>query len=302
MDASAAYSPGGTSGGGGGGGGTDGSSSGSTPSHTARLVRLKQQRSKDLGYDSLHSTPRMYSVVVPSTEEKVPNSHDDDVEPLSTQSTLEPLTNYDSKTLNNDDQGGGGGGDDKKVANQSEGEEEEEREEWGTKIDFLLSIIGFAVDLSNVWRFPYLCYKNGGGVFLVPCIVMIAFAALPLFFLELALGQFARVGPISLWDKICPALKGIGYCSLLISWYVSFYYNVIIAWATDYIIRTVVSGEEMPWQHCKNDYNTVDCISMDEIRALDCRSANSTGLQTHQAALLCSKLLHRTSPTEEFFK
>ncbi|XP_044263787.1 sodium-dependent noradrenaline transporter-like isoform X1 [Tribolium madens] len=130
------------------------------------------------------------------------------------------------------------------------------RETWGSNADFLLSIIGFAVDLANVWRFPYLCYKNGGGAFLVPYTLMLVFGAVPLFYMELILGQFNRQGPISLW-RICPLFKGVGFCAVLVAFYVSFYYNVIIAWAL-YFLGTSFSPD-LPWLHCNNTWNTEKC-------------------------------------------
>ncbi|KAJ8407878.1 hypothetical protein AAFF_G00269220 [Aldrovandia affinis] len=134
--------------------------------------------------------------------------------------------------------------------------EDEERETWGKKMDFLLSVIGFAVDLANVWRFPYLCYKNGGGAFLIPYILFLVIAGMPLFYMELALGQYNREGAATVW-KICPVFKGVGYTVIIIALYVGFYYNVIIAWSLYYLFSSFTS--ELPWLKCGNSWNSLNC-------------------------------------------
>ncbi|XP_070495246.1 sodium-dependent serotonin transporter [Chironomus tepperi] len=134
------------------------------------------------------------------------------------------------------------------------------RETWDQKVEFLLAVIGFAVDLGNVWRFPYICYQNGGGAFLIPYVVMLLLGGLPLFYMELALGQFHRCGCLSIWHRICPALKGVGMAICIIDIYMGMYYNTIIGWAVYYFFASFTT--ELPWNKCGNEWNTPACLSV----------------------------------------
>uniref|UniRef100_H2ZDJ3 Transporter n=1 Tax=Ciona savignyi TaxID=51511 RepID=H2ZDJ3_CIOSA len=131
-----------------------------------------------------------------------------------------------------------------------------DRETWDKKLDFMLSCIGYAVGLGNIWRFPYLCYKNGGGAFLIPYFIFLLICGIPLFFLELSFGQFGALGPAAIW-KIAPIFKGVGYCMMFISFVVCIYYNVIIAYSLHFIFNSFTSV--VPWSTCGNYWNSKFC-------------------------------------------
>ncbi|XP_043925499.1 sodium-dependent proline transporter [Protopterus annectens] len=161
-----------------------------------------------------------------------------------------------------------------------------DRGNWTGKLDFLLSCIGYCVGLGNVWRFPYRAYTNGGGAFLVPYFIMLGICGIPIFFLELSLGQFSSLGPLAVW-KISPFFKGVGAGMIIIVSLVAIYYNVIIAYVLFYLFASLTS--DLPWQHCGNWWNTDLCLDHHVIKGKNATMQKHISFNT------------TVSPTEEYW-
>uniref|UniRef100_A0A8D3BH39 Transporter n=1 Tax=Scophthalmus maximus TaxID=52904 RepID=A0A8D3BH39_SCOMX len=130
-----------------------------------------------------------------------------------------------------------------------------DRGQWANKVEFLLAVAGTLVGLGNLWRFPYLCYKNGGGAFLVPYVLFLLACGIPMFLLETAMGQYTSQGCITCWRHFCPLFEGIGYATQLVIAYAAVSYIVIQAWAFFYLFSSF--SAEVPWASCRNTWNTV---------------------------------------------
>ncbi|KAG8137938.1 hypothetical protein E2320_003878 [Naja naja] len=146
---------------------------------------------------------------------------------------------------------------DKDVDVEEGSDVEDERPAWNSKLQYILAQVGFSVGLGNVWRFPYLCQKNGGGAYLVPYLILLLIIGIPLFFLELSVGQRIRRGSIGVWNYISPKLGGIGFASCIVCFFVALYYNVIIGWSLFYFSQSF--QHPLPWDQCplvKNSSHT----------------------------------------------
>ncbi|XP_053326061.1 sodium- and chloride-dependent glycine transporter 1 isoform X1 [Spea bombifrons] len=172
------------------------------------------------------------------------------------------------------------------------------RGNWGNQIEFVLTSVGYAVGLGNVWRFPYLCYRNGGGAFMFPYFIMLVFCGIPLFFMELSFGQFASQGCLGVW-KVSPVFKGIGYGMMVVSTYIGIYYNVVICIAFYYFFLSM--NRILPWTYCNNPWNTNNCAGV-----LSPSSNVSVNLTTHQDLFNftsgINQTFKRTSPSEEYWR
>ncbi|XP_015780280.1 PREDICTED: sodium- and chloride-dependent transporter XTRP3-like [Acropora digitifera] len=128
------------------------------------------------------------------------------------------------------------------------GHQGNKRESWKSRSEFILMLIGYTVGLGNVWMFPSLCHKNGGASFLIPYGIMLALEGIPLYYMELCIGQKMRKGSVGVWNEISPYLGGVGIASVVVCFLVSLYYNVIIAWCVFYFFKSFQNP--LPWSEC----------------------------------------------------
>ena len=156
------------------------------------------------------------------------------------------------------------------------------REKWNNRAEFVLILVGYTIGLGNVWRFPYLCHKNGGASFLIPYFVMLAFVGIPLYYLELCLGQRMRKGSIGVWNEISPYLGGVGFSSVVVCFLVSLYYNVIIAWCVFYFVNSFQNP--LPWSSCPTEVVQLGNTTVNRSVA-ECNASSPTKYFWYRTAL-----------------
>ncbi|XP_068195982.1 sodium- and chloride-dependent GABA transporter 2-like [Antennarius striatus] len=154
-----------------------------------------------------------------------------------------------------------------------------DRGQWASKREYFLVVAGSVVGLGNVWRFPYLCFKNGGGAFLVPYGLLAVFVGIPLFLLEISMGQYTQEGFVTCWTKLCPLARGIGIGQLIILFF-NTTYILIEAWALFYLVFSFRS--QLPWATCNNTWNTADCF---EVQMVNSSTMNTTQTNGTSAAI-----------------
>ncbi|WP_180104090.1 sodium-dependent transporter [Acinetobacter sp. YH12134] len=112
------------------------------------------------------------------------------------------------------------------------------RENWSARSGFIIAAIGSAVGLGNIWRFPYVAYENGGGAFLVPYLVAIFAAGLPLLYLDYAVGHKFRKAPPLAYKKLMNS-ESLGWWQVMVTLVIGIYYASVLSWAGSYMYYAI---------------------------------------------------------------
>lgn len=135
-----------------------------------------------------------------------------------------------------------------------------DKNEWGSNLSFILAMIGSAVGLGNIWRYPYVLYSNGGGAFYIPYIVAILLMGMPFLILEYGVGYNFKSSFAKAIRKINSKCEYLGWLLPVAVFMIMIYYSAILGWDGIYIILSFFKG----WGADPNTFFTVTLLQSSE--------------------------------------
>ncbi len=112
-----------------------------------------------------------------------------------------------------------------------------ERENWSGRATFIMAAIGSAIGFGNLWRFPFVCAKNGGGAFLIPYFVALISAGIPIMIIEYYLGIRNKSSAPFALGQIKPIFKIVGWLSVMGAFTLNLFYNAIMGWSFVHLFK-----------------------------------------------------------------
>ena len=117
-----------------------------------------------------------------------------------------------------------------------------EKSVWDSNIAFVLAMIGSAVGLGNIWRFPNVLYSNGGGSFMIPYIVSLFILGISFVLVEYAVGFKFKTSLSKIFFTIKPRLEPIAWFIILVVFLITTYYVCVVAWDLIYVALSLTKA------------------------------------------------------------
>ena len=120
------------------------------------------------------------------------------------------------------------------------------REQWGSRIGFILAASGSAVGLGNIWKYPHMAGQNGGAAFTIVYLICILIVGLPILLGELAIGRNTQLSPVGAFNRLAKKSnwKWVGFLGVGSAFVILSFYGVVGGWTLRYTIYSLLGGFE----------------------------------------------------------
>ena len=118
------------------------------------------------------------------------------------------------------------------------------REQWGSKLGFILAASGSAVGIGNIWKYPHMAGENGGAAFTIVYLACILVVGLSIVVAEFVIGRKTQLSPVGAFETLAPNTnwKWVGYLGVASAFVILSYYGVVGGWILKYIINSISGG------------------------------------------------------------